>query len=358
MRRMACVTIILVALLTAPVYAVQIYDILSAPQPRLVLMPSGNSYMVTDFDIQLPAGTSELAYDFSAFDVDEENVRLRLISPDDATIGERYRSPQKPGTVCWTIESPRAQQGTVQLRYVPSGLDISFSYDAKLRTDDGHLQLNAHVTVKNDSAHDYRSLQIRTATGDRFAVSLDSGASITRKLGACDPAQYQSEFVYDTKRYGDHVTQVISFVPVERTSLSPGSIRFVIDADGLQQVLGTAQLPYVRRGEEVTLSVRKCTAVAVSGGLEKSEQKSVRTDVYKKLALYDQQEQSKFELYNNGSDDIILRFYVHHEGDWELKDCSHEFSREDAEVAVFRVPIGAGDKTVLKYTVVTHNLTP
>jgi hypothetical protein len=279
------------------------------------------------------------------------------MSAPDVQILERYRSATSPGTVRWTLHSPTRQRVTVLLRYEPAGIEVSVAYDA-LIAPGGSLSLTANVTARNGGSQDYQPLQITTATGACFATALPPGATVTQELETYSPVPCDTTYVYHTDEYGEGVWEVVSCVPSTSRALCGGRLRFVTDSAGLQQTVGKTTLPYTRRGERVVLRVRRSQELSVTGGLAQSQQKSVKTDVYKKLALFDRHETYEFDVYNRSDEAKSLQLHVHHTGDWSVTDHSHDTQRADAQTAVVSIPVPAASSVPVSFTIVTENLTP
>lgn len=338
--------------------AAGVYTVVPSSAPDVVIRPSGTMYVLERTGVQLPEGRSELAFDFAAAGVEQDTVRLTHISSEDVKILERYRSPEAPGTVRWVLDCPSSRRVMVYLRYEPSGIEVSVSYDALLDPDEEALELTAYVTAQNTSSRDHESLQITTSTGARFATDLAAGANITQELTAYSPVSYDSSYVYDIAEYGEKVMKLVSFTPSADRSLCGGQLRFVTDARGLQQTIGKTKLPYTRPAEQVTLPVRASTDLSVTGGLVQSQQKSVKTDVYKKLALFDRHETFEYEVHNRSGESRILLLKVHNEDDWSVAAHSHDFEQTDAQTAVFSVPVASGATVPVSFTIITENLVP
>jgi len=328
--------------------------------PEIVVLPSGRLYLRQTVEADVPAGESELALECPVAEADEQSVRLRVMEPEEGvSIAERYRRPEATGKLFWKLIATSPQHAVLQVRCCPKNVSVGVSYDARLRPAEGMLDLLARVTIQFTGYSDMHDVSARLPSGDTLVTNLTSGASTTQDLFALRDIPYCSRHVYDEKAYGKQVVHLVELaVPSRCRALGAGAVAFYSAESEAGKMLGKATMSVNRGDEPVELRVCTLPDIAVSGGMTKSEQQSVKTDVYKKLALYDLHEEYEYSFLNRGSLDIELVYRAHGEGDWRVEKSSHKCSRIDADTAEWVVPLARGRESILEYTTVQKTLTP
>ncbi len=337
--------------------ALEVTSVAAIDSPRLVVMPSGRMYLLREAEVELPAGESEFSFDYAANGLDEPGVVLRVASPsDDVSITGRYRRPDIPGKVFWQLSSTKPQAATLRLRCTPKGLSMTVAYEAILGE---RMDLRAYVTVVNGGKMDMEATTVRLPSGDRFTANVSAGTTVTQDLLTITEIPYTEQYVYDAAAHGKEVARIIEFTsPLPRPGLPAGPISFYAGEPGTSTVLGGASIPFVPGGTPVKLAVRKLPDIIVTGGMTETVQQSIKTDVYKKLAFFDQQENYEYQLRNGSGRDINLVFRAHCDGDWKILESSQEYARTDATTVEWHLSIAAGEELTLGYKLLKSRLTP
>jgi hypothetical protein len=123
--------------------------------------------------------------------------------------------------------------------------------------------------------------------------------------------------------------------------LPAGRVRFYEpDAAGDLQFTGETTIPHTAEGEKLTLDVGQAFDIAA----ERREMRQRRiSDREREYAV-------EIELRNQKKNDVTIVVEENVAGDWEMLQKTHEFMRKDANTLEFRVPVAAGKKVVLGYT--------
>ena len=356
-RRIAVVVALSLLMPTTRAIALEVTSVAPIDTPQLVVMPSGRTYLLREAEVQLPAGESEFSFDYAANGLDEQGVELRVESPSrDVTITGRYRRPDVAGKVFWQLSSTKPQAATLRLRCTPKGLSMTVAYEAIVRE---RMDLRAYVSVVNDGKMDMETVTVRLPSGDRFAAKLSAGTTVTQDLLAITEIPYTQQYVYDEAAHGTQAARIIEFTsPLPRPGLPAGSISFYAGEPGASTVLGRASIPFLPGGTPVKLTVQKLPDIIVTGGMTETVQQSIKTDVYKKLAFFDQQDDYDYQLRNRSGRDIELLFRAHCDGDWRIQESSHDHVRTDATTVEWCLRLPANEELTLSYKLVKSKLTP
>lgn len=356
-RRTSVVVILLFSMQVPQAMALEVSSVAAIDSPQLVAMPSGQTYVLRRAEVEVAAGESEFSFDYAANGLDEQGVQLRVIgASDDISISGRYRRADVPGKIFWRLSSAKQQNATLRLCCTPKDLAMTVAYEAILGE---RMDLRGYVTIVNGGKMDMETATVRLPSGDCFTANLSAGTTVTQDLLNITEMPYTQQYVYDEAAHGKHVTRIIEFTsPRPRPGLPAGVISFYAGEPGTSVILGQASIPFLAGGTCVKLAAQKLPDISVTGGMTESVQQSIKTDVYKKLAFFDQREEYEYRLRNHSGASIDLLFRAHYAGDWKIQKSSHDHARTDATTVEWQLRIPAGEELTLGYEVLNRKMMP
>lgn len=84
---------------------------------------------------------------------------------DKLTVSELVFPPRIQNTGIWNIDSEAADDYSVSIKYLTSGLSWRAFYMGTLTEDESHMQLQGYVRVQNNSGEDYENAKVRLVVG-------------------------------------------------------------------------------------------------------------------------------------------------------------------------------------------------
>ncbi|HCU37344.1 MAG TPA: hypothetical protein DGT21_18500 [Armatimonadetes bacterium] len=359
MLRIAIVVTALVFVCTLQAVALELSTPLSQGAEQLICMPSGAMHAIRSMQVDLPAGETELAFDYAAEGLDAASVRLIPVSPPSGmVISARHQRPDAAGRLFWAVNVPRTTTAHFRVWYVPKGIGVRPTYSLH-RAGEARAELRMSVTTSNGGKEPLEGLLVRLASGLSYQASVPAGSEATQELFVLRDLPLSTSVIYDEAAYGKQPMAIWTVqCPSRAQPLVSGPIGVFDGAAPGSALLGRATLPFTPAGAEAELPVRPVPEYQVTGGLLESVQQNARTDVYGKLALSDTLDSYECTFFNRSADPMELVFRVHAEGDWTIERSSADYSRVDATTAEWRVAAGPAQATTLTYSILKRSIIP
>ncbi len=354
--------IVVTALLFAiPLLAVA-FELGTAPSEgteQLICMPSGAMHAIRSMQVDLPAGETELAFDYAAEGVDAVSVRLLPVAaPPAMSISARYQRPDGAGRLFWSVSVPRPTSAHFRIWYIPKGVTVKPSYSLH-RVGETSAELRMSVTTSNGCKEPLQGLLVRLASGLSYQANVPAGSEATQELFVLRDLPLTSVVVYDEAAYGKQPMATWTVrCPSEAQPLVSGPLTVFDGTAPGSALLGRATLPFTPAGAEAEVPVRPVPEYQVTGGMLESVQQNAKTDVYGKLALSDTLESYEYTFFNRSAEPMELVFRVHSDGDWTIDEASAECLRVDATTAEWRVSAAPAQATTLSYSILKRSIVP
>lgn len=332
---------------------------------EIVLTRQAGAFVRHETAIDLQPGENRFALDFARLGLDPASVRLTVIEPRSGVTSLGRETPaDEPGVLVWRLQAQAAGRARLRLTYALKGLETAIHYQARLQPAAPGLQLQALLSVTNNSKLELPQARVTVGPGQQIITDLRPGQTVQQPLFTLAPVPYETRCLYDVTRFKDTVRMLLVLPrsdesPASRQALLAGKLRVQTPAEGgLSAFVGEAALPYVPPGEKVEINLGVVPEVTVVRTKLKSEQTNVRSDVYKKLALYDLVEDWQLEFQHHRPGPITLVVHERFAGDWELLKQSHPAERIKADTAEFVLTLPPGEKLTLTYTSKRLNVEP
>ena len=315
---------------------------------------------------------------------------IEVVKPN---IVEHVRFPDLPEglvtrpTLMWLLESEKAGRHRVEVSYLTSGVDWHTEYVGVSRKEDTELSLAGWVSIDNRSGATYEDAKVKLVAGDvhrvhpgrpvpnameyalaakaRSAPQFEEKAffeyhlyTLGRRTTVKDNqikqvslfpgTQVRTEKVYgyDGARQADEVKVKLTFENSASAGLGmplpEGILRlYKEDEDGALEFVGEDRIEHTPRDEKVEVTVGN--AFDLVGERKVVEHRKIGDKVY--------EETVEVELRNHKDARVEILVTEHMRGTWEILKKSHDFEKEDAYTAVFRVPVEKDGEVKVRYTV-------
>lgn len=334
--------------------------VISPEAPRIFCTRAAGVHVRQELRVRLTRGENRLLLDTTALETDPATVRLQVLEPADKAHVAIAQMGQQPGQMLWVVVAEEATEARLRLAYEIGTLQADVSYNLVLDPTRQRLGLEADLAVRNNGKHDLPQATVMLPQGRQTTVSLQVGETVQQKLFALPDLPYEVTYLYDLSRFKDAVHTLLT-IPGDShgtTSLPAGKARVFAAGAGAPTLVTEAALPYVSAGEKVELDLGVAPDVAVLRNRLRSDQVNVRTDVYRKLVLFDLDEEYELELSNQRQGPVTFVLQEHIPGDWQLGKSSQPARQLDSGTLEFSLQVAAGAKEKLTYAIKRLNVEP
>jgi hypothetical protein len=300
-------------------------------------------------------------------------------------------------TLVWLLDNGLTKSQSIEASYLTSGIGWKADYVLTLDEDDKKCDLNGWVTIDNKSGAAYPEANLKLVAGDVNRVREERPRMMMNKamLAEAAPApQFKEEGFFEYHIYTlqrpstikDNQSKQISLltadgVPVKKEllfqgdsyyyygqygevsakqkigvfveianredaklgiPLPKGTVRvYKRDKSGSLQFVGEDSIDHTAKDEKVRIKVGD--AFDVTGSRKQTDWKKIASDTY----------EAAFEitLKNHKKEDVTVRVLEPIPGDWQILSSSHEYKKEDAHTAEFRIPVKKDGEVKLTYRV-------
>jgi hypothetical protein len=345
--------------------AAEVGPVAALDTPSLIFTGQAGVVSRQEGQVALAAGENRFLFDFGRYDLDPATLELRILKPAEGVqvVGRQF-PPRQPGQVVFLLQARQATDCRVRLSFAVKGLAAEVSYTAVLAPEQQTLTLRAQVVAHNDGKLPLPQTQITLPTGHRLTTGLDLGQSVQQELLRYDNVPYQVGYLYDNSRFKDSVRAILKLArsgsgDFDRLPLPEGKLTaFAASAGGVPTFIADSAVKYTPAHEKLDLDLGIVPEITVLRTKVRSDQVNVRTDVYKKVAMFDLLEEYEFEVENHRPGPVTIAFQEHFPGEWQIIKASVPYQKLDAGTVELTLKLDAGQKTKLDYVVKRLNVEP
>jgi hypothetical protein len=354
------------------------------------------AYQIIGDNKELVKGTL-LSYSGNQLILKDESGEIKIVSVNDLVLPELPEGLITKPTLQWIIDSQEAQNHTLELSYMTSGMTWKADYVVVSNDDDTQLDLNGWVTITNNAGTTFKDTALKLVAGDvnrvrAEGVSYDAlyaekamatGAAqfaeetlfeyhmydLQRKttlkdneqkqisLLSADDIAVEKEYVYDDIKYwwwygsswsdaGEKKIDVmLNFDNSEENNLGiplpKGTVRvFKKDSEGKLQFIGEDSIDHTPKDE--TLELFMGQAFDIVGGRKQMDM-NILSNWYEYTW--------EVTLRNHKEEDIVVTVIERTGGDWEIEEENYEHVKESNNLIKWRVPVKKDGESKLTYTI-------
>jgi hypothetical protein len=293
----------------------------------------------------------------------------------------------KPTLLC-LFDTKKAGKQDVELTYQTAGMNWHAEYVATLDKDDKVMDMNAWVSIQNNSGVTYPNAKLKLIAGDVNRVQSNvrtrtyDGAAMmmaekavpqfqesalfeyhsyalqrpttlanneTKQISLFENSDIKitKKYTFDPDQYGDKgkVAVTIEFDNKESNNMGvpmpKGKIRIYKPDGKTLEFIGEDQIDHTPKDEKVTLKIGN--AFDVIG----SEINTDNVQITNKVHEYSY----KLTLKNRKTENIVVEVKKALGPNWDVKKKSMDYEKLDASTILFKVPVPAGSEKEVTYTV-------
>ncbi|NTV47121.1 MAG: DUF4139 domain-containing protein, partial [Chlorobiales bacterium] len=300
-------------------------------------------------------------------------------------------------TLVWKVQSKKSGKQDIEVQYQTSGMNWHAEYVAVLNNDDTKLDLNAWVSIENNSGATYKDATLKLVAGDVNRVQeqpqSDYGlrsAKMAMESAAPAPQFQEKEFfeyhIYNLQRpstIAQNETKQISLFEAKNVAArkkffyrSGGGYYYYRNPDGKAKVAVIVEFENnekdglgvpmpkgkVRMYKSDGQSVEFVGEDLVDHTPQKEKVKLKIGDAfdvlaqeiqedYKQIAKDVIEQKFKVTLTNRKKENIEVEVERYLGLNWEILSSTFPYEKKDAQRIVFKVPVKKDSETDLKFTV-------
>ncbi len=296
-------------------------------------------------------------------------------------------------TLVWTVKSKKSGQQDVEISYQTRGMNWHAEYVAVLNKDDTRLDLNAWVSVENNSGTTYKNAKLKLVAGDvnrvqenkrlyKGRMQLEAVADYAptpqfkeqsffeyhiynlqrpttlaqnetkqislfqaQNVAAKKKYFYASGGYYGYNRGNGKVNVIVEFDNKENQKLGipmpKGKVRmYKSDGESIEFV-GEDLIDHTPRNETIKLKIGDAFDIL-------AEEKQVE---HKKITDRVHENVYEIKIKNRKKEDIVVEVERHLGINWEILNSSLSYKKKNVSTIVFQVPVKENDATVLRFKV-------
>lgn len=331
--------------------------------PVIRLPISGNALVRQTVEVDLQEGSNVVSFAFGRLEIPLDTLELEVLSPSEAVAVRDMRiAPDSRDTVRWELAADEACRATLAIRHPLKGIEWRVEYAAVINRDAETLDISANAILTNNSKLEFAGARLEIPGGHEVVTDLKQSDTFQLPLFTATGVPCRSLFVYDPSRYGGSTTAVLRVLRDrgDRFSAGPlmaGKVR-IYGPGAPAAYIGEDELPYLPPHESVDMKLGALPGVTVARKLVKSAQVGVKSDIRKKLVLFNQDDEVEFEVKNLCKSPVVLYIRDKIADDWAILRHSMPFEKIDAGTVEFVVSVQANETRKFTYVARRFNLQP
>ena len=297
-------------------------------------------------------------------------------------------------TLVWAVRSNHTGNQDVEISYQTRGMNWHAEYVAVLNKDDTKLDLNAWVSVENNSGTTYKNAKLKLVAGDVNQVQekkiLYKGRMQMESVADYAPApQFKEQAFFEYHIYNlqrpttlaQNETKQISLFQAQNVvakkkyfypsgggyygrNFSNGKVNVIVEFDNKEnqklgipmpkgkvrmyksdgesiEFIGEDLIDHTPRNETVKLKIGN--AFDIFAEERQVDHKKITDRVYEQVF--------EIKLKNRKKEDVIVEVERHLGLNWEILNSSLNYKKKNATTITFQVPVKENDETILRFKV-------
>ena len=364
MRYCAAAAVCLTMLMMGMASGAELGTVAAPSRPEIVFTRQAGAVLRREFAVQVQTGSNRFVFDFGRYEIDPAGLNLRVLQPtEEVQVAGREISVRQPGQAVFLLEAKRPGQARLRLSYPLKGLETEVAYTALLAPRQQTLTLEAQVTLRNGSKQALPEVQVVLGSGHRLTAELDQGQSVQQTLFRQEGVPYQSAYLYDNSRFKDSVRALVRLQrdgtgDFDQLPLPAGKLRAFVTTASSPTFIGESSIKYTSAHEKLEVDLGGVPDLTVVRTRLRADQVDARTDVYRKLVLFDLEEEWELQIENHRLNPVTVLLDEHIPGEWQMQKVSGPFEKLEAGSIEFAVKLAPGEKTKLSYVVKSLNVEP
>jgi hypothetical protein len=312
--------------------------------------------------VTLKKGENLVEFSWSNLTIDPRWVHITPMPREgEVEISSISIRPGSAKGLIWHVRSSDAMELLVYITYFLEGITWSPGYTLIVDREGKTAKLICQGEVANSTPEEFRDVQVEFPFGRSARISLKSRESRMVELIEAENVPVSKLYIFDSSR-GEATSVYYVFKNDEahnlgKTELPSGRTHlYRAEEDGLV-FLSEDILPQSPIGGEVKLKLGGTKEVEVKKELLDRRRVNIRrTADQRRIALCDIEERFKITAQNHRKEKVKLEIYVRLNDEWEVRESSHRYEKEDSSTVKFTLQMEPGEKKVINLRVLGKNI--
>ncbi len=329
---------------------------------RFMSITSAKALIQEQRNITLEKGENLVEFSWANLDIDLQSVHV-IPTPQKGRVEIESISirPGSTNSLIWHVMSSEAMEVPVHISYLASGIRPEFNYTLILDENDEKGRLICRAKVVNTTPEEFQNVQVEFPFRPPIKLTIKGRESRAVELFKVENVPVEKLYVFDPRKSA--TTSVYYIFKNDEAhglggSILPSGQIHVYKAEGDGFVfLSEDILHRTPIGDEVRIRLGGTKEVEVKKELLDRRRTNIRrTADQRRIALCDIEEKFRITAQNHREEKIKLEIYMGLNDEWEMKECSHRYEKEDSSTIRFTLQMDPGSKEVINFRVLGKNI--
>ncbi len=371
-NRALVMSIVLLELLTLPAFARTKLAALPERAETVIRLDNPMATLIEEERIlTLQAGLNKVDFSWNGVSIDSDSIRLRVLDHPGRVTLLNVSYPPGEAALVWEISCEEAFEERVRISYLLSNIDRLVAYKGVAVKDETMLALRSFLVLRNFSGEDFENARVLLDYGKAFERGIKRQE--TRRLLFFKKEKVPVEKIWtfdarslpwDPKTVEGNVGIPVSYRIVnDRKSgfgehaLRGGKVRvFQKDGRGSTIFLGEDRVGLTPVGEKMKINIGDSRDIVVTQRTMKDKRLNVRKNQYGNMILHDRDVIVTAKIENFKDAPAVLTMIQHIPGQWDMKECTHEYKKKDHQTIEFEITLAKKQKVDFMMNYILRNL--
>jgi hypothetical protein len=323
--------------------------------------------------LTLQEGVNKIDFSWKNVQIQTDSIRLTVLDHLQPVTLLSVSYPNNEEALVWEVGSPVAQQVRARISYLLNYIDRLVTYSATVNKEETALMLDSFLVLRNFSGENLATARFQLDYGETFeGTSLNNETKKIQFFTAANlPIRKRFTFdagvlPWDPKQEQNNVSIPVQYELDNRVeaglgkhALWDGKTRlYQEDGHGSTIFLGEDNVEFTPVGQPMQLTIGKSRDVVVTQRKMSEQRLNERRNNENKVVLYDTEEVMQVEIENFKNLPAAVTLKEPMPMEWEMKQQSHEYTREHNQLINFNIDVPAKQKVTVAYTYYQRNLKP
>ncbi len=316
--------------------------------------------------LTLQKGLNQVDFSWKGVSIDSDSIRLTVLGHPDEVKLLNVSYPPNEAALIWEIASPEPYEERVRISYLLSNIDRLITYKGVADKAEEKLDLRSYLILRNFSGEDFAEAQVLLDYGAAFEQGIQHEE--TKQLLFFNKSELPIEKVWtwdaatlpwDPEKVDGNIGIPVSYrIPnttdgrLGENALWGGKMRvFQHDGHGSTIFLGEDNTALVPVGEKMEVYIGDSRDIVVTQRKMREKHINIRRNNANTIILYDTDELIEAEIENFKDSPATLTMIQRIPGEWEMIECSLDFTKKDANTLEFEIHLApkAKQKLMMQY---------
>ena len=307
--------------------------------------------------LTLQEGLNKVDFSWKGVQIDEDSIRLDILDHPEGVTLLSVSYPPGEAALVWEISSAGGYAETVRISYLLRNIDRLITYKAVANKAETFVDLKSYLVLRNFSGEDFEQARVLLDYGAAFEQGIDHEET-KQMLFLTEPnVPVRKIWTFDAARLpwdpeqleNQNVGIPVSYEVTNNAQSGLGDFAlwggkarlFQQDGHGSTIFLGEDNASLVPVGEKMELYIGDSRDIVVTQRKMRDAQINLRKNDSNRVVLFDTDEIITAKIENFKDSPAVLTMIQHIPGQWEMEECTLQYTKKDAGTLKFEVELPA-----------------